>query len=163
MHEYKKVFPSHWTDAAAYAARKAGTVAQTVRLYVMTAPHSNSLGIYRLPPAYAAADLGMQPKDFEGALKLLEDAGYLRFDRESDVVWIIEFANEQIGELHFSKKQGSLGIPDRRIIGLRNEFSLVPDCALKQEFLKKYNALLKLNSTAENTNPRPSAVSTSAA
>lgn len=49
--------------------------AKLLYLYLLTSEHANALGAYRLPVAYAAADIGMAGDEIEHAHVELEQAG----------------------------------------------------------------------------------------
>lgn len=55
MREYGKIHSSFWTSQT---IRAMSDVGRTLAAYVLTSPHSNMLGCFRLPQAYVAEDLG---------------------------------------------------------------------------------------------------------
>ena len=56
-------------------------------LYCFTCPHSNALGCYRLPPGYAAADLGWSEAEVARRLETLHRVGLVLGD--ADTGWVL--------------------------------------------------------------------------
>lgn len=54
MKDYSKVFTSFWTSAD---IRKMPEDARMLALYLLTSPHSNMIGCFRIPDAYVADDM----------------------------------------------------------------------------------------------------------
>ena len=54
MRDYGRVYSAFWQSAEARAFTEDG---RTLALYLLTSPHANLIGCYRLPDAYAADDL----------------------------------------------------------------------------------------------------------
>jgi hypothetical protein len=57
-------------------------------LYLLTSPHQNSAGGYRLPAAYAAADMGCTPADFTEAMRNIIEAGLAIYDDATKEVYV---------------------------------------------------------------------------
>jgi hypothetical protein len=55
MREYGKIHSSFWTSQTIRGMSEDG---RTLAAYVLTSPHSNMIGCFRIPPAYVAEDLG---------------------------------------------------------------------------------------------------------
>jgi 5-methylcytosine-specific restriction endonuclease McrA len=72
------VWLSGWPDDVRLAA-----------FYVLTSPHRNTEGIYRLPIAYAATDLKWTEKKFRKALDRLVLDGFAEYDDASHVILIV--------------------------------------------------------------------------
>jgi hypothetical protein len=137
---------SFWTDSTGRALRKAGPEVQLVALYLLSSAHCNYISLYPLPIAYACADLGMSEKALMAAIATVETTGFMKFDRANEIVWIVEGAGQQIGDLKYSPKSKSAGTPDTRIACVRREFAQVPKASpLRAEFFAKYAEMLKLD------------------
>lgn len=118
MREYGKVSPKFWIGSTGKALRKHGHHAQLVGLYLITSPHANMLGLFYLPKAFMAHETGL---GLEGASKGLQgciEAGFCRYDEESEMVWVVEMARYQIAD--------SLKDKDLRIKGVQNEYDSIP-------------------------------------
>lgn len=62
--------------------------AKLAYVYLHTAPHGNSVGVYRLPAAYVAADLRISDENAGAALDALAHVGLIARDPLEDVVLI---------------------------------------------------------------------------
>lgn len=78
-------------------------------LYLMTSPHCNMAGYYRLPLLYAAADLRMTPEAVESALDPLLSEGMVLYDTKAFVVLIPNYLKyNQLQNLNQAK--GALAV-----------------------------------------------------
>jgi hypothetical protein len=86
MRDFSKVSPTLWhserfnslaTDDARYAF-----------LYILTSEHQTSAGCYRLPDAYAAADLHWPLERYQKARAELAKAELIRFDANASVLMV---------------------------------------------------------------------------
>ena len=60
-------------------------------LYLLTSPHGNSLGCFRLPMAYLCDDLGKCSDTVTQTVSRLSEIGFLERDEETGWTWIIGF------------------------------------------------------------------------
>jgi hypothetical protein len=104
--------------------RKKDPNAQALYLYQDRCRHRNSEGIFWLPLSYVTADIGMTPQEVGGAMKVLEQAGYVNFDYQNDVLL------DRLA-LKFFKPSG-----EKQIKGAVRVFTQVPESPLKVEFDK---------------------------
>lgn len=65
--------------------------AKILYLYVLTSPHSNMIGYYRLPKPYAAYDLQWLPERLNQRFAELLEVGLVKYCDKSDVVLIPNF------------------------------------------------------------------------
>ena len=140
MREFIKLSPLFWTDALGRALREAGPAAQVLALYLTSNQHVNYLGLYKLPVAYACADLGMTQAAFLKNLAKVEATGFAQFDQATEFVWIVEGARQQIGDV---------STIDKRLKFVQREFDALPqDCAQRTAFFAKYAKMLNLSGNA---------------
>ncbi|HZF98277.1 MAG TPA: hypothetical protein VEY92_08555 [Pseudoxanthomonas sp.] len=64
--------------------------------YLLTSPHTNMIGAFRLPDAYACDDLGWDAKRLRNCFETLSQAGFIKYSESAKWVWVIKF-------LHFNK------------------------------------------------------------
>lgn len=129
MSYYSKVSSRFWTGETGRALR-GDLEAQVVATYLVTSPHANMLGYYYLPITYVASDTGISIEGASKALQRLCDEGFCRYDRGSEVVWVIEMARIQVGE--------SLDPKDKRVVGIRREYESIPNNLFLREFFEAY-------------------------
>lgn len=136
--DFVKLSPAFWNGQTGRQLRRAGIEAQLVALYLISSPHANYLGLYSLPVAYISADTGLSLDAVQAALGKIEQTGFARYDANSETVWVLNAAAQQLGDL----KAG-----DNRIKFVKKEFDAVPgDCPFKVEFQAKYGKSLGLGS-----------------
>lgn len=104
MREYGQVQSAFWQSCDAQAFSDVGKL---LALYLLTGPHANGLGCYRLPDGYVMADLGWSCETVSKGFAELSDNGFaMRFD---GVVFIPNFlrwnkiANGNIATARFSE------------------------------------------------------------
>lgn len=130
MRDYAKVVPTIWTGATGKALRKGGVEGMVVALYLMSSPASNMLGLYYQPVLYMAHETGL---GLEGAWKGLRqciEAGFCRYDEDTEMVWVVEMAAFQIGS--------NLKASDNRCAGIQREYAALPDNPFLHDFWDRY-------------------------
>lgn len=145
MRDYSKVGPQFWIGKTGKALRKQGLEAQMVALYLLTSPHANMLGLYYVPQAFIAHETGM---GIEGASKGLQgciEAGFCRYDEDTEMVWVIEMARFQIAD-HLKDK-------DLRIKGVQSEYDSLPENPYLAAFYEMYAAAFCMTSKRGKTSP----------
>jgi hypothetical protein len=65
--------------------------AVTMALYLLTCPHGNSLGCYRLPLAYVCDDVGLSAQAASDALAALDVVGFIERDADTGWTWIVGY------------------------------------------------------------------------
>ncbi|MBP2311904.1 hypothetical protein [Azospirillum soli] len=88
MRTYGKVYTAFWTDPKVLAL---SGDAQRLALYLLTGPHSNSIGCFRLPAGYLMEDLRLAPDRAAGVIAELEAAGFIIRDAETGWTMIVNF------------------------------------------------------------------------
>ena len=71
--------------------RSLASEARDLALYLLTSPHGNSLGCFRLPMAYLCDDLDANAKAVSKSLDELRAIGFLERDEEDGWTWICDF------------------------------------------------------------------------
>lgn len=148
MREYCKVSPRLWTGELARKLH-GKPVPLLVATYLVSSPHSNLIGLYRLPVAYIAEDLGLSHRLVRDALKLLGEHGFVVVDNETGRVWIVEAARHEL-----SGKGGlqPLKHGDKRRPAIWRELREARCSHLHDAFLRHYGVALGLQEppTAES-------------
>ena len=84
----RAISPEFWTD------KKVQTLPLTTRAlvyYCFSSPHTTSLGCFRLPLEYAAADLKISKTDIFKGFKQAEQADLISYDKQSNWLFIPTF------------------------------------------------------------------------
>jgi hypothetical protein len=137
--------PTFWTGRTGREIRAAGPVTQLVAAYLISSPMSNMIGLYRLPIPMIAHDLAIPEKQARGALTALNRLGFAHYDEEAEVLWVLEMARFQVGEM---LKPG-----DKRIVGVMRQLAEVKTCPLARAFYAKYRAPFNLPDAAGFSGP----------
>lgn len=88
MRDYGVVRVRFWE----WAKRKHLDAAEReVALYLLTSPHCNSLGCFRLPMAYLCDDLGREAAMVVRAVARLREIGFLERDEASGWTWLVGY------------------------------------------------------------------------
>lgn len=85
MAKYFPVSPQFWTDRT---VRSWDDSTRSLALYLLTSPHRNLEGLFRLPLTYMADDLMWPVAKVRKALARLRKDGFLQHDPEADVVFL---------------------------------------------------------------------------
>lgn len=74
MRDYGKVYTAFWTSNDVQGMSED---ARTIAIYLLTCPHGNMLGCFRLPMAYVAEDLNWDAERANDAFNELSSSGYI--------------------------------------------------------------------------------------
>ena len=88
MRDYGVVRVRFWSWAK---RKKLSIEARDLALYLLTSPHGNSLGCFRLPMAYLCDDLDANAKAVSKSLDELKSVGFLEREEEDGWTWIRDF------------------------------------------------------------------------
>jgi hypothetical protein len=83
--EFTKVSPAVWASVRFKTLSDRGRL---LYLYMLTNQHINSSGVYRLPDAYAASDMGWNVDDYHAERAALVGAKMLDYDTDTSEVLI---------------------------------------------------------------------------
>lgn len=137
MREFSKISPQFWLGETAKKLR-GHQEAQIVAMYLLSSPHANMIGMYYLPKMFISHETGLTLQGASKGLLRCIEAGFCSYDEEKEIVWVVEMANYQIGELKPS---------DKRSVGAQNEYLKVPDCNHSMAFFDKYSSALNLTTS----------------
>lgn len=83
MIRYHRVDPHYWVLAKGWDDRT-----RNVGMYVQTCRHRVTEGLFELPKAYMAADLGYTAPQIARSLSVVVDAGLVKYDDDAEVILI---------------------------------------------------------------------------
>ena len=93
--ETLKVPTKLWTGEIVPCFPYLTTVAKLVYVYLLTSPHANMLGYYRMPRSYIEADLQLEAEEVYQALEQLDEVGLVYSEEGTDYLWVRYFAATQ--------------------------------------------------------------------
>ncbi len=89
-------------------------------IYLITSPHSNSAGYYRLPLGYAAHDLGKSSERVSKGFRSLSESGFIAYDEDSEVVLVRNYLRynpiQNINQAKGTARVAS-AVPDSPLLG----------------------------------------------
>lgn len=88
MRDYGRVHTTFWSSET---MRSLDEDARMLALYLLTCPHAHMAGVFHLPTAYIAHDIGWVAERLAKGFETLSDAGWLRRCERTGWVWIINF------------------------------------------------------------------------
>jgi len=100
VRDFSKVSPTVWQSERFNSL--ATDDARYTYIYLLTSQHQTSAGCYRLPDAYAAADLHWPVERYKKARAELEKAELIRFDASASVLMVTRWfrINPPMNEKH---------------------------------------------------------------
>lgn len=144
MRDYGKVSPQFWLGKTGRALR-GDMEAQVIALYLMTSPHANMIGVFYCPISYMAKETGIPIEGASKGLRRLIDGGFCTYDEDNEYVFVHEFAAHQVGD--------ALKAEDKRVQGIKNELSKVPESECRRAFQAKYAEAFHLDPPSKKTKP----------
>lgn len=84
MRDYGRVFSSFWQSPEIRALSEDG---RTLAFYLLTSPHANLIGCYRLPDAYAAEDLQWGIERVREGFRELSESAFVT--RDEGTKWVL--------------------------------------------------------------------------
>jgi hypothetical protein len=84
MRDYGKIFTSFWTSQTTRALSEDG---RTLALYLLSSPHSNIIGVFRVPDGYVAEDLQWSSERVSKAFDNLSQNGWATRNKETG--WVV--------------------------------------------------------------------------
>jgi hypothetical protein len=88
MRDYGTIHTQFWIHPV-YS--KLSVTTKLIAVYLLTCPHTNMLGCFRLPEEYIAVDLSLDKKNIHQALKELTNVNFLSMDFEHGWILIHSF------------------------------------------------------------------------
>jgi hypothetical protein len=85
-HKFTMVTPSVWRSGR--FRQMPNDSARLLFMYLLSNPHQNSIGAYRLPDGYALADLGWESEKYEAARTALITADMAVYDPDTEEVMV---------------------------------------------------------------------------
>lgn len=95
MARFAKVKPSFWRKRD---LRGIGCLSKLLAIYLLTNENIRMVGLYRLSIHTMMTELELEAAQLEDALEELIARGFCQYDREEEVVWVVDMASSQVAE-----------------------------------------------------------------
>ena len=119
---YRTIDASFWTDPK---VKKLDAQGKLFLLYLITNPHSHVSGIYVIPWLYIQSETKISLKSLDTLSNTLSDLGIVGFDRENDVVFVVNMLRYQ-------------GRGEKNLRSAANQLRSIHKTYLINEFVKVY-------------------------
>lgn len=128
MRKFASIPPRVWQ--ADLKSVRGNLEAIAVHYHLTTSGHANMLGLYYVPIAYIAHEVGCPIEGASKGLTSLIQAGICAYDFDKDLVWVCEMASDQIAP--------QLSPKDKRVKGVAEQLAMLPICPTTLGFYEKY-------------------------
>jgi hypothetical protein len=135
MRKYASIPPQVWQ--VDLKAVRGNLDAISVYFHLTTSGHANMIGLYYLPVAYIAHELGCPLEGASKGLIGLIEANICSYDFEQELVWVHNMATDQIAP--------QLSPKDKRVQGIAGQLAMLPICQITLAFFSKYRLPFHLN------------------
>lgn len=141
---FTKLPSDFWNSKSGRAVRASGPHGFAIYWYLRSSAQANYIGMYNLNVGYTAVDLGISNDVVMEYVKKFEEASLVSYDPANEIIWIIDQAQVQVGEL----KKG-----DKRIVGVNKDVAAIARSTIRDGFFSKYHQLLNLCDTLAPLQP----------
>lgn len=138
MRDYGKVHTSFWTSSTIRALSEDG---RYLAIYLLTSPHSNIAGTFRLPDGYVCEDLGWSSQRVSKGFAELFRNGFATRCEATKWVWVIKHLEWNPPENPNQRKSAA------KIVG-----TVPSECAWKLDFMRVSGPSLGIDGV-DNANP----------
>ncbi|MFY1884157.1 hypothetical protein ACOTCJ_11695 [Achromobacter xylosoxidans] len=131
MRDYGKVHTSFWSSATVSSMSEDGRM---LALYLLTSPHSNITGVFRLPDGYAMEDLNWTPERVSKGFAELFRKGFANRCETTKWVWISK-------HLEWNQPEN----PNQRKAAKKIAVSIPDECGWKLGFMRVWGESLDIS------------------
>ena len=141
MRDYGKVHSTFWTSETVRGMSEDG---RALAFYLLTTPHGNIAGIFRLPNGYACEDLQWTSERVESAFNETLSKGFANRCETTKWVWICK---------HF--EWNSPENPNQRKAVHKIANSIPAECSWRDDFHRENAEILEIKNNPSETLPKP--------
>ncbi|WP_315132840.1 hypothetical protein [Achromobacter marplatensis] len=131
MRDYGKVHTSFWSSSTVGSMSEDGRM---LALYLLTSPHSNITGVFRLPDGYAMEDLNWVPERVAKGFAELFRKGFANRCETTKWVWISK-------HLEWNQPEN----PNQRKAAKKIALSIPDECGWKLDFMRVWGESLGIS------------------
>jgi len=136
MREYARLAPGFWLSPVGRKLRARGTNELLLAVYLLSAPSSNSLGLYYLPKQTVQHELGMTTEGASNALRWCIQTGFCDYDEAAEMVYVPAMAGLQIAP--------NLAPADKRVKWVQSQYEMLPENRFLSKFFDDYGVAFHL-------------------
>ena len=129
--KFAKVYPNVWKSKK---MRKVSAKAKLLAMYFLTSPSYCMVGIYEQPQELIRKHTGLSLDALDQALQELFEVDFIRYDYDTEVVWVVDMALSQVADGRLSEKQQKGVINELARLSIECQFPFV------DEFIEYYKS-----------------------
>lgn len=146
MRSYAKLSPAFWRGLGRRLRGDADGLA--LAFYLTSCPAAGMTGLFYLALPTMAHDTGLTPERVRAALGRLESLDFVRFDGQTDLVFLVDFVREQVEEV--------IAETDNRVKSIRRELEEFRGERLLRSWLGRHAKAYHVDIAAFYDPPAPS-------
>ena len=122
--KFAKIRPNLWKSEK---MRSLSPTGKLLAMYLLTSPTYSMIGIYEQSKVVAQKHTGMLVEDFNAALAELQAIDFIKYDEETEVVWVVDMVLTQVADGKLSEPQQKGVINELCRLELECQFPFVND------------------------------------
>ena len=134
--KFAKVYPNTWKSKK---MRAVSSNAKLLGMYLLTSPSYCMVGIYEQLREVALKHTGLSDEDFDQALYELKEVDFVRYDEDTEVVWVVDMAMSQVSDGGLSEPQQKGVINELHRLHDQSQFPFVDE--FMEHYRGRYNFL----------------------
>lgn len=134
--KFAKVYPNVWKSKK---LREVSAKAKLLAMYFLTSPSYCMVGIYEQPLELIRKHTGLDEEELDKAMAELLEVDFIRYDYDTEVVWVVDMALSQVADGRLSPSQKKGVINELARLSIECQFPFVDDFI--QHYENKYEFL----------------------
>ena len=134
--KFAKVYPNVWKSKK---LREVSAQAKLLAMYFLTSPSYCMVGIYEQPQELIRKHTGLSEDMLDQAMHELFEVDFIRYDYDTEVVWVVDMALSQVADGRLSPSQKKGVINELARLSIECQFPFVDDFI--QHYGNKYEFL----------------------
>ena len=139
--KFAKVYPNVWKSKK---LREMSAKAKLLAMYFLTSPLYCMVGIYEQPQELIRKHTGLNQDMLDQAMHELFEVDFIRYDYDTEVVWVVDMALSQVADGRLSPSQQKGVINELARLSIECQFPFVND------FIQHYSNKYEFLPTAED-------------
>ena len=127
--KFAKVYPNVWKSKK---LREVSAKAKLLAMYFLTSPSYCMVGIYEQPQELIRKHTGLNQDHLDQAMHELFEVDFIRYDYNTEVVWVVDMALSQVADGLLSPSQKKGVINELARLSIECQFPFV------DEFIQHY-------------------------
>jgi len=96
--KYAQIYVTEWASKVSPLLKSYGPEVACFWYYLRSGPHKTMSGIFSLPLAYIAHDMGLNSERVIEMIRILEKEGFILYDRDTQEIYVIDMIGTQVSD-----------------------------------------------------------------